>query len=111
TAGTYALGTKITFNPDQTFTPIPNFAGLFDGQGQTIANLTIASTAQNVGLFGTIGSTGVVRNVNLADVTVSGLGSQFVGVLAEMTARPSSTVAATDVAVSVGAVTAAGSSA
>src|SRR6516162_1410267 len=82
TAGTYALGTKITFNPDQTFTPIPNFDGLFDGQGRTIANLTIASTAQNVGLFGTIGSTGVVRNVNLADVTVSGLGSQFVGVLA-----------------------------
>jgi filamentous hemagglutinin family protein len=103
TAGTYALGTKITFNPDQTFTPIPNFAGLFDGQGQTIANLTIASTAQNVGLFGTIGSTGVVRNVNLADVTVSGLGSQFVGVLAGMNAGTISNISATDVAVSVGA--------
>src|SRR6516165_2442846 len=94
TAGTYALGTKITFNPDQTFTPIPNFAGLFDGQGQTIANLTIASTAQNVGLFGTIGSTGVVRNVNLADVTVSGLGSQFVGVLAGTNAGTISNVSA-----------------
>lgn len=80
--GTYALGTKITFEPNQTFTPIPNFTGLFDGQGQSIANLTIASTAQNVGVFGTIGTTGVVRNVNLANVTVSGLGSQFVGVLA-----------------------------
>ncbi len=43
-SGTYALGTKITFDPNQTFTPIPNFTGLFDGQGQTIANLTIAST-------------------------------------------------------------------
>ena len=42
-SGTYALGTKITFEPSQTFTPIPNFTGLFDGQGQTIANLTIAS--------------------------------------------------------------------
>src|SRR5215813_4169828 len=103
TAGTYALGTKITFNPDQTFTPIPNFTGLFDGNGQTIANLTIASTAQNVGLFGTIGSTGVVRNVNLADVTVSGLGSQFVGVLAGMNVGTISNISATDVAVSVGA--------
>ena len=101
--GTYALGTKITFDPNQTFTPIPNFAGVFDGQGQTIANLTIASTAQNVGLFGTIGSTGVVRNVNLADVTVSGLGSQFVGVLAGMNAGTISNISATDVAVSVGA--------
>src|SRR6516164_77305 len=69
TVGTYALGTKITFNPDQTFTPIPNFTGLFDGNGglgvnYTIANLTIASTAQNVGLFSGIGSTGVVRNLN-----------------------------------------------
>src|SRR6266446_58577 len=97
TAGTYALGTKITFNPDQTLTPIPNFTGLFDGQGQTIANLTIASTAQNVGLFGTIGSTGVVRNVNLANVTVSGLGSQFVGVLAGTNAGTISNVSATGI--------------
>src|SRR5262245_59404343 len=100
--GTYALGTKITFDPNQTFTPIPNFTGLFDGQGQTIANLTIASTAQNVGLFGSIGSTGVVRNLNLADVTVSGLGSQFVGTLAGTNAGTISNVSATDVAVRVG---------
>src|SRR5262245_59102092 len=103
TVGTYALGTKITFNPDQTFTPIPNFTGLFDGQGQTIANLTIASTAQNVGLFSSIGSTGVVRNLNLADATVSGLNSQFVGTLAGTNKGMISNGSATDVAVSVGA--------
>jgi len=101
-SGTYALGTKITLEPNQAFTPIPNFAGLFDGQGQTIANLTIASTAQNVGLFSSIGSTGVVRNLNLADVTVSGLTSQFVGTLAGTNAGTISNVSATDVAVSVG---------
>jgi filamentous hemagglutinin family protein len=100
--GTYALGTNITFDPNQTFTPIPNFTGLFDGQGQTIANLTIASTTQNVGLFGSIGSTGVVRSLNLADVTVSGLNSQFVGTLAGTNAGTISNVSATDVAVSVG---------
>jgi hypothetical protein len=73
--GTYALGTRITFDPNQTFTPIPIFSGLFDGQGQTIANLTIASAAQNVGLFGTIASAGEVRNVNLTNVTVNGSSS------------------------------------
>jgi hypothetical protein len=52
----------------QTFAPIPNFTGLFDGQGQTIANLTIASTTQNIGLFGTIASAGEVRNLNLTNV-------------------------------------------
>jgi len=31
-SGTYALGTKITLDPNQPFTPIPNFTGLFDGQ-------------------------------------------------------------------------------
>ena len=94
-SGTYALGTKITLEPNQTFTPIPNFTGLFDGQGQTIANLAIASTAQNVGLFGSIGSTGVVRNLNLTDVTVSGPNSQFVGSLSGTNAGTISNVSAT----------------
>jgi filamentous hemagglutinin family protein len=101
-SGNYALGTRITFEPNQTFTPIPNFTGQFDGQGQTIANLTVASTAQNVGLFGSIGSTGVARNLNLTAVTVSGPNSQFVGTLAGTNAGTISNVSATGVAVSVG---------
>src|SRR5438034_503519 len=100
--GTYALGRNIDAGSIANFTPIQNFTGLLDGQGQTIANLTIASTAQNVGLLGSIGSAGVVRNLNLADVTVSGLGSQFVGTLAGTNAGTISNVSATDVAVSVG---------
>src|SRR6266545_3716634 len=99
---TYALGRNIDAGSIANFTPIQNFAGLLDGQGQTIANVTIASTAQNVGLFGSIGSAGVVRNLNLADVTVSGLGSQFVGTLAGTNAGTISNVSASDVAVSVG---------
>src|SRR5262245_1933414 len=101
-SGTYALRTKLTFEPNQTFTPIPDFTGLFDGQGQTIANLTIASTAQNVGLFGSIGSTGIVRNLNLTDVTVNAPNSQFVGTLAGTSAGTISNVSATGVALSVG---------
>jgi filamentous hemagglutinin family protein len=101
-SGTYALGRDINAGSIANFTPIPNFAGLFDGQGQTIANLTITSTAQNVGLFSSIGSTGVVRNLNLGDATVSGLSSQFVGTLAGTNAGTISNVSATDVAVIVG---------
>ena len=48
------------------------FAATFHGNGHTIANLFIdRDTMDNVGLFGTTGSTSVVRNVGLraADVT------------------------------------------
>src|SRR5262244_1810337 len=97
-SGTYALGTKITFNPNQTFTPIPNFTGLFDGQGQTIANLSIASTTQNIGLVGTIASTGEVRNLNLTNVSVnSSVNSQLVGTLAGVNAGTISNVSATGI--------------
>jgi filamentous hemagglutinin family protein len=100
--GIYALGRNIDAGSIANFTPIQNFTGLLDGQGQTITNVTVASTAQNVGLFGSIGSAGVVRNLNLADVTVNGLGSQFVGTLAGTNAGTISNVSATNVAVSVG---------
>jgi hypothetical protein len=97
-SGTYALGTNITFEPNQTFTPIPNFTGLFDGQGQTITNLTIASTPQNIGLFGTIASAGEVRNLSLTNVSVSGnssVNSQLVGTLAGTNAGTIINVSAT----------------
>ena len=89
-AGTYALGKTIVFNPneDAPFAPIANFTGVFDGQGQTIANLTIKpnnSTTHNIGLFGIIGAGAVVRDVNLVNVSVTanpGVASQTVGTLA-----------------------------
>src|SRR6266540_4638062 len=97
-SGTYALGTKIIFDSNQPFTPIPNFTGLFDGQGQTIANLTIASTTQNIGLFGTIASAGEVRNLNLTNVSVnSSVNSQLVGTLAGTNAGTISNVSATGI--------------
>src|SRR6516162_10214297 len=108
-SGTYALGTNITLNPNQPFTPIPNFTGLFDGQGQTIANLTIASTTQNIGLFGTIASAGEVRNLNLTNVSVnSSVNSQLVGTLAGTNAGTISNVSATGIVQVAGGSTAGG---
>src|SRR3954471_2794752 len=52
---TYAVGRDINVSSAvANFSPIPIFTGLFEGQGQTIANLTIASAGPNIGLFGII---------------------------------------------------------
>jgi hypothetical protein len=106
--GTYALGRDI--NADN-MVPIGSagspFTGLLDGQGRTISNAVIAPTASgidNIGLFGAIGTTGTVRNLNLTDFSVSanpnvsGPG-QFVGVLAGQNAGTISNVNVTNSAV------------
>ena len=52
------------------FTPIgisTAFSGTYDGGNHAIKNLTIASAATNVGLFGTVGNNAVIKNVVLDD--------------------------------------------
>ena len=52
------------------FTPIgisTAFSGTYDGGNYAIKNLTIASAAPNVGLFGTVGNNAVIKNVVLDD--------------------------------------------
>ncbi len=97
--GTYALGTDVknVNNSIANFSPIPNFTGLFDGQNLTVSDVTInaPSDSKSVGLFDTIGRTGIVRNLNLTDVTANGLNSQFVGTLAGTNAGTVSNVSVT----------------
>ncbi|WP_049975877.1 filamentous hemagglutinin N-terminal domain-containing protein [Azospirillum sp. B506] len=58
-----------------------SFSGTFAGLGNTISNLTVrAPETDNVGLFATIGSGGIVRDFTLTGATLSGKG--FVGGLA-----------------------------
>ena len=90
----YALGRNIDMSRVANFAPIGAFGGaftgIFDGQGQTISNLTIAPTGEginNIGLFAVIGVGGVVENLNLDNVRVTAnpnidLPGQFVGTLA-----------------------------
>lgn len=100
-AGNYALGKNIDatatagWNSGQGFIPIGSesapFIGLFDGDGRTINGLTLAPTSASVryvGLFGAIGSAGVVKNLNFTNASVTanpnyngGL-TQYIGVLA-----------------------------
>jgi outer membrane protein assembly factor BamB len=51
------------------------FMGVFDGNGKTISNLTINRPDQTeVGLFGYVENSGVVKNLGLAGGTVTGAG-------------------------------------
>jgi len=50
------------------------YAGVFDGQGYTIADLSNASVSpspDNAGLIGFVGPNGIVRNVNLVNVNIA----------------------------------------
>ena len=63
--------------------PIGTFSAIFDGNGHTISNLFIKredalSAGYAVGLFDGIDSPGVLRNVGLIDVDVTG-GKLIVG--------------------------------
>ena len=81
-AGVYALGSDIdasataSWNGGAGFTPVGGstaFTGIFDGQGQTISNLTInRPSGQWVGLFGYNGASATVSNLGLLNVSVTG---------------------------------------
>lgn len=87
--GNYALGRDIDasatagWNGGAGFVPVgynlAPFTGAFYGGGHTIAGLTIDRPSTNwIGLFGA--SSGTLRDVNLADVSITGY--MFVGALA-----------------------------
>ncbi len=104
-AGSYCLQNDLDlatlaapFAPVGQSTALP-FIGTFDGQGHTIAHLTIAQSGTNpIGLFGAIGTGATVENVHLTGVSVTGGANMKVGGLAG-TSRGS--VTAVDVAGSV----------
>jgi hypothetical protein len=99
--GNYALGTNIDFfnpshwitpplnistttnnwNGGQGFIPIGNssnkFTGSFDGLNYTISNLYISRNITGVGLFGEIGTNGLVQNIILLNINITG--GHFVG--------------------------------
>ena len=70
---------------DKEWTPIGTgysnkYTGTFDGGGHTIKGLTVTTNDQFVGLFGSIGYAGTVKNVMMEDVQItSNRSSGFAG--------------------------------
>ena len=64
------------WNDDAGFIPIGNdtvrFTGTFDGQNHTINGLYINRTGDTIGLFGYVGSGGLISNVGLVDADITG---------------------------------------
>lgn len=72
-----------TWNAGAGFLPYPGtFQGTFDGDGHSITGLTIKRSMNEVGLFGSIGDTGIVQNLKLVNASIQG--TLFVGALAGM---------------------------
>lgn len=73
--------TTSTWNSGAGFLPISKFTGHYDGQDYTITGLYINRSLTNyIGLFGIIGSGGVVENLGVINAQITGQGD--VGVLA-----------------------------
>ncbi len=89
-SGHYVLGRDIDASTTLTFKSIGTienpFTGMLDGNGHTISNLSLTvGLNQNSwgygGLFGVIGPTGVVQDINLENLTIGG-GFGIAGALA-----------------------------
>ncbi|OJY72046.1 MAG: hypothetical protein BGP09_25190 [Rhizobium sp. 60-20] len=74
-----ASGTAV-WNNGVGFKPLASFNGTLDGKNHTISGLSILSPGGNTGLFGMIGSSGTVKNLDLSEATVTGSGN-YGGVL------------------------------
>lgn len=72
TDGAYVAGEEVKLGADinlngYVWTPVPQYLGIFNGQGHKIYNFTISSDAQYVGFIGTLGSSNAEEAV-LKDV-------------------------------------------
>ena len=78
--GTYAIVNDIANFGTFAAAPVTGFSGVCDGLGHSLGNITINDPAgSNVGLFD-INSGGIIRNINLTNVSVNG--NATVGALA-----------------------------
>ena len=67
----------------QTWYPVANFSGTFDGNGKKIIGLNIKGSASNVGLFADVQAEGTIEDLTLENVTVTASGdAKYVGVIA-----------------------------
>jgi hypothetical protein len=96
-AGQFCLTKDIDMKGVANFVPIGDvehpftnpFRGLLDGQGHVIRNLKITTAFESGGLFITFGRSGVIRNLGLVNVNVTGTSfSPRIGALVGQMLRP-----------------------
>lgn len=82
--GDFILTGPIDFS-SSAWTPIGTsgtpFTGTFDGGGNTVSNFTIDASVGNAGFFAYIGSGGMIKNLQIKNITMTGSSSQ-VGAIA-----------------------------
>jgi len=66
---------KSTWTSSTGWTPLNSFTGMFNGNGYTINHLYICSTANNLGLFSGVGSQGIIKNLGVLNVNITGTGT------------------------------------
>jgi hypothetical protein len=87
--GSYALAGNYDATPDGTYPSSPittEFAGNFQGLGNTISHLTVTNNTkgqQQIGLFSTTGSSGVISNINLQGANIGGSQGSIGGVVGQ----------------------------
>ena len=100
--GIYEEGEEVKLGADidldgYAWTPVPEFLGIFNGQGHKIYNFTISSDADRVGFISTLGSSGggeaaVLKDVvfgssdgssadGSSSITATGASSRYVGIV------------------------------
>ena len=67
----YELTTDVNLSAYPNWVPIGTYTATLEGNGHTVANLTIDSSVGSLGLFATLGSTAEVRNLELTGVDIT----------------------------------------
>ena len=86
---TWSLDKKVVLEKDISlsevdFEPIATFGGIFEGNGHVISDLNLTENVSPAGLFGTLQSTGRVRNLTVeGTVEPGGEGSNAGGIIGE----------------------------
>jgi len=70
-SGDYALANSVN-SAGYKNAVVPTFGGKFTGLGNNITDLTIGSSSDNVGLFGTLAGGGEIRDIGLVGGSVAG---------------------------------------
>lgn len=71
--------------------PMGYFAGLLDGNGVTLADLSISCSVDNCGLFETLSPGAQLTGISFADAIVAGPSNNYVGLLAGKSGASTST--------------------